>query len=54
MLGIVSKIYTGLLRIVIASAIITGARGMDIRGMAESSRVAVKGGLLQFPRLSEQ
>ena len=51
MLGVVSKIYTGLLRIIIASAIIAGARGMHIRGMAESSSVMLKVGLLQLPRL---
>ncbi len=51
MLGVVSKIYTGLLRIVVASAIIAGARGMDIRGMAESARVKLNEGLVALPTL---
>ena len=53
MLGMVSKIYTGLLRIVIASAIIAGAGRMDIRGMAESARGKMNEGLVVLPHLCE-
>jgi hypothetical protein len=53
MLGVVSKIYTGLLRIIIASAIISGVGRMDIRGLAESARVNLKEGLVVLPRLGQ-
>jgi hypothetical protein len=51
MLGVVSKIYTGLLKIIIASAIIGGVGRMDIRGLAESARVGLEKGLLPLPML---
>ncbi len=50
MLGVMSKIYTGLLRIIIASAIVSGVGRMDIRGMAESARGRLEGGLQHLPR----
>jgi hypothetical protein len=52
MLGVVSRIYVGLLRIVIASAIIAGAREMDINGVAKSSRNILIRGLEQIPKLT--
>ncbi len=53
MLGVLSKIYTGLLRIVIAGAIIAGAGRMDIRGMAASARVKLSEGLVVLPTLGQ-
>lgn len=53
MLTTVTKIYTKLLRIIIASAVIGGAGRMDIRGIAESARVKLSEGLVVLPRLGQ-
>jgi len=51
MLGLVSKFYTGLLRIVSANAIIAGPPRMDIWDLADSASVRLEKGLLPLPML---